>query len=297
MILVIISGLTFIFNSEKVKAATNTEKKIKVTTTFYPMYEFSKAILGKEGNVSLLIPSGSEPHDYEPSAKDIAKIADSDVFVYNSNQLEKWAKKMDHVIKTKTTVIEAAKGITLSKEESDSQGDSELDPHVWLDPVLAKKEVKTISNILDKKYPKKAKQLDRNRDVYLKKLDKLDLKFKNSFKKVRQRSFVTQHAAFGYLAKQYGIKQIAIAGLSPDQEPSPGRLGELKKYVKVHHLKVIYFEENATSKVAKTLADETGVKTSVLDPIEGISKNQLKKGASYISIMEHNLKNLKETVR
>jgi zinc transport system substrate-binding protein len=108
---------------------------------------------------------------------------------------------------------------------------------------------------------------------------------------------VTQHAAFGYLAKQYGLTQEAISGLSPEEEPTASRLAELKHYVEDKQIQYIYFEENTTSKVASTLAKETGVKTAVLNPIEGISTKEIKKGATYLTVMEDNLKSLQKTVK
>lgn len=272
-------------------------EKINVVTTFYPMYEFSKAIVGDEGQVDLLIKAGNEPHDYEPSAKDMAKISDADIFVYNSNQLEKWAQKMEQVDPSKTKVVEAAAGIKLAKGAKNSEEAGELDPHVWLDPVLAKQEVATIEKALAEKYPAKAAVFEQNQAKYDQKLDQLDHDYQTKLQGAKQRSIITQHAAFGYLAKRYGLKQEAIAGLSPDQEPSPSRLASLKKYVKNHKIKLIYFEENTTSKVAKTLAEETGVKTAVLDPIEGIPQKEIQHGATYLSIMKQNLTNLKKTIK
>lgn len=270
-------------------------EKIKVVTTFYPMYEFSKAVVGDEGHVSLLIKAGNEPHDYEPSAKDMAKISQANVFVYNSNQLEKWAQKMDQVDHTKTKIVEAAQGIKLAKGAKNSEEAGELDPHVWLDPILAKQEVATIEKALAEKYPAKAATFRTNQKRYDQKLNQLDHEYQQ-LRGAKQRAIITQHAAFGYLAKQYGLKQVAIAGLSPDQEPSPSRLASLKKYVKRQRIKLIYFEENANLKVAQTLATETGVKTAVLDPIEGIPQKKITQGATYLSIMEQNLTNLKKTI-
>lgn len=271
-----------------------TSDKIEVVATFYPMYEFTKEVVGDEGNVKLLIPAGTEPHDYEPSAKDMAKISDSDALVFNSKALEKWAGNLDSIDTKKTVVIEAAKDITLEK---DAEEDNASDPHVWLDPVLAEQEVKTITAQLSKKFPKKAKTFAANRDKYVAKLQALDQAYKTAFEQATKKSFVTQHAAFGYLAKQYGLTQEAISGLSPEEEPTASRLAELKHYVEDKQIQYIYFEENTTSKVASTLAKETGVKTAVLNPIEGISTKEIKKGATYLTVMEDNLKSLQKTVK
>ena len=302
--------LTACGGQEKKEASSN--EKIQVMTTFYPMYEFTKQVVGDKGDVELLIPAGTEPHDFEPSAKDLAKISDSDVFVYNSPELETWTDNLTDTIDTKQTeIIQASKDIKLMEgtehdheeahdhdtQEHEEHGHShELDPHVWLDPDLAIKEVETIRDQLSKKYPDDKAAFEKNAASYIDELKKLDEEFQTAFKDAKNKTFVTQHAAFGYLANQYGLTQEAIAGISPDQEPSPSRLSELKHYVDDNQVKVIYFEENASSKVAETLSKETGVKLEVLNPLESLTDKQIKDGEDYLSVMRENLTALKESI-
>ncbi|KAF9404926.1 hypothetical protein HW555_014098 [Spodoptera exigua] len=269
------------------------------------MYDFAKNVVGDAGDVELLIPAGTEPHDYEPSAKDIAKITDADVFVYNSGELETWVKDvLENVDKNKVTVVEAAGSIDLvagaehdDEEEDGHDHDHELDPHVWLDPVLAQKEVEAIRDALVKKYPEQKEVFEKNSAAYLEKLVDLDTDYKEAFANAKNKTFVTQHAAFGYLAKQYGLTQESIAGISPDQEPSPSRLAELKKYIEENNVPVIYFETSASSKVAKTLAKETGVELAVLNPLESLTKKEQEAGENYISVMKENLEALKKSIK
>ena len=162
--------------------------------------------------------------------------------------------------------------------------------------MLAIKEVKTIASELGKKYPDKKATFDKNADAYIKKLENLNQKYTDALKDSKNRTFVTQHAAFAYLANQYDLHQQAIAGVTPDQEPTPSRLAELKDFVNKNKIKVIYFEENASSKVAETLSKETGVKLEVLNPLESLTSEQIKAGENYISVMEENLKALKESI-
>ncbi|MBX8935817.1 zinc ABC transporter substrate-binding protein [Enterococcus gilvus] len=304
--------LTACGGQEKKEASSN--DKIQVMTTFYPMYEFTKQVVGNKGEVELLIPAGTEPHDFEPSAKDLAKISDADVFVYNSPELETWTDNLTDTIDTKKTeIIQASKNITLmdgaehdheeahddhdAKEHEEDGHDHDLDPHVWLDPVLAIKEVETIRDQLSKKYPEDQATFEKNAASYIDELKTLNEDYQAGFKAAKNKTFVTQHAAFGYLAKQYGLTQEAIAGISPDQEPSPSRLSELKHYVDDHQVKVIYFEENASSKVAETLSKETGVKLKVLNPLESLTEKQIKNGEDYVSVMRENLDALKESIK
>ncbi|HGF8000529.1 TPA: metal ABC transporter substrate-binding protein [Enterococcus faecium] len=302
---VMIGALLFAACGNTNKEADKKED-LTIVTTFYPMYDFTKEIVGDEGNVKLLIPAGTEPHDFEPSAKERAEISDADVFVYNSSDMEFFVDSLkDSVDSKQTLMIEAAKGIDrLESQEADEHEESEeghghsheYDPHVWLDPVLAIKEVRTIAEELCEKYPDKKETFTKNADAYIKKLEALDQKYSDELKDATNRTFVTQHAAFAYLANQYDLKQVAISGVSPDQEPTPSRLAELKEFVKKNNIKVIYFEENASSKVAETLSNETGVKLEVLNPLESLTNEQIKAGENYISVMEKNLKALKESI-
>ncbi|MBC2345209.1 zinc ABC transporter substrate-binding protein [Listeria welshimeri] len=288
--------------------------KLKIVTTFYPMYDFTKNVVGDKASIEMLIDAGTEPHDYEPSAKDIAKIEAADVFVYNSEDMETWVPSvLKSLDSKKLTVIDASKGIQLvegTEEEEhhdheeeghdhdhDEAHHHEHDPHVWLSPVLAQQEVTNIQNGLTKADKTNADTYEKNAANYNDKLKALDGKFKTAFEGVKQRDFVTQHAAFQYLAKEYNLHQVAIAGLSPDQEPSPARLAELQKYVKDNNISTIYFEEVASPKVAETLANETGAKLEVLSPIEGITDKEQKKGMDYIAYMEQNLKALQKTIK
>jgi zinc transport system substrate-binding protein len=306
--LVAVTGLFLLTACGQKNTSEKTEKKdtITVVATFYPMYDFAKNVVGDAGEVQLLIPAGTEPHDYEPSAKDIAKITDADAFIYNSNELETWVKDtIENVDQKQVAVVEAAKNIHLmSGEAHEEEGadeahghEHELDPHVWLDPVLAQKEVEAIRDALVKKFPEKKAEFEKNASAYLQKLKDLDQEYQAAFANAKNKTFVTQHAAFGYLAKQYGLTQEAIAGISPDQEPSPSRLAELKKYIKENNVKVIYFEESASSKVADTLASETNVELAVLNPLEGITAKEQEQGENYLSVMQANLQALQKTIK
>ncbi|MEH7118951.1 metal ABC transporter substrate-binding protein [Neobacillus vireti] len=280
-------------------------KKLQIVTTFYPMYYFAKKVAGNSANVELLIPNGVEPHDWEPTAKDMAKIQDADVFVYNSQSFELWTDKvLKSINDSNLTVVEASKGIKLmdavESEEEDEHGHSEhstaKDPHVWLSPVLAQQEVNTIAKAIELADPKNKDQYQKNAAELNSQLADLDRLYKETVAKAKKKDFVTQHAAFGYLAKQYGLTQIPIAGLSPDVEPTLGKLAELTDLTKKKKVRIIYFEEMTSSKVAETLAKEIGAKTEVLNPLEGLTKEEQKQGLDYLDVMKKNLESLKLSI-
>ncbi|TRZ38941.1 zinc ABC transporter substrate-binding protein [Niallia circulans] len=285
----------------------NDDGKLKIMTTFYPMYEFTKNIAGDKADVELLIPSTIEPHDWEPTPKDIGNIQKADLFVYNSDDMETWVSDITASIDSSdVTVVEASKDIKLieedeeaeaeeSEEEHEHEHSHHADPHVWLSPVLAQQEVQTITDALVKVDPDNKAYYETESSKYMDKLKALDEEYKTELKGIKTNEFITQHTAFSYLAKEYGLVQVPIAGISPDEEPSAAKLAELKKFAEEHEINVIYFEELTSSKVAETLANELGADTEVLNALEGLSDEQQKAGEDYITVMQENLKQLKKS--
>ncbi|WP_338554775.1 metal ABC transporter substrate-binding protein [Paenibacillus sp. KS-LC4] len=310
-------------------------KKLQVVTTFYPMYEFSKQVGGDYADVTALIPAGTEPHDWEPSAKDMAVLKEADVFVYNGI-VEGWAEQaLESAVNEKRVVVEASSSIELAEggEDEHSHGgvangaseaahaDAEhehdhdhaaeheeatheeeghahehehsLDPHVWLSPKLAQAEVAAIQEAFAKADPTHADQYKANADAYIAKLQQLDDAYKAGLAGAKRTEFVTQHAAFGYLAREYGLTQVPISGLSPDQEPSPEQMAEIVKLAKEQQIKTIFFETLVDPKIASTIASEIGAKTAVLNPLEGLTEEETEDGLDYIGVMTNNLEALK----
>jgi len=251
--------------------------KLNIVTTFYPVYEFTKQVAGDTANVELLIGAGTEPHEYEPSAKAVAKIQDADTFVYENENMETWVPKLlESLDKKKVKTIKATGDMLLLPG-----GEEEVVEH--------------IRDSLSADYPDKKETFEKNAAAYIEKLQALDKAYTDGLSQAKQKSFVTQHAAFNYLALDYGLKQVSISGLSPDAEPSAARLAELTEYIKKNKISYIYFEENASQALANTLSKETGVKLDVLNPLESLTEEATKAGEDYISVMEKNLKALKQT--
>ncbi len=182
-------------------------------------------------------------------------------------------------------------------EHSHDHDHGGLDPHVWLSPVLAIREVRNIEAGLSEAAPEHKEQFKKNADAYIAKLEQLDQEFKDGLADAKRKDFITQHAAFGYLAKAYGLTQVPIAGLSPDQEPSASRMAEIVAFAKEHKVKTILFETIVSSKVAETIAQEIGAKTAVLNPIEGLTDEDKAGNLDYIGIMRSNLAALKAALQ
>lgn len=294
-------GSTSQHNSTNAQPSSNSDQKLKVVATFYPMVEFSRQVAGDHADVIGLIPAGAEPHDWEPTAKDMIQVKEADIFVYNGI-VEGWAEQADQSTPNdKRIVVRASNGINLMKgmpedDEQEKQDGKVLDPHVWLDPVLAQKEVAAIEAAFEQADPQHKDDYKKNAEAYIAKLQALDQEFKSGLQNVKRKDFVTQHAAFGYLSKEYGLNQIPIAGLSPEEEPSPGKMTEIVKLVQERKVKTIFFETLVEPKLAQTIANEVKAKTAVLNPIEGLTDEDKKNNLDYIGIMRNNLEALKKAL-
>ncbi|MDO6228091.1 zinc ABC transporter substrate-binding protein [Streptococcus infantis] len=274
---------------------------MKIVTSFYPVYAMVKAVSGDLNDVRM-IQSSSGIHSYEPSANDIAAIYDADVFVYHSHTLESWAGSLDPSLqKSKVKVLEASEGMTLERvpgleDMKAGEGIDEktlYDPHTWLDPEKVAEEAQIIADKLSELDSANKDTYQKNAQSFSAKAHDLTKKYQPIFEKVNQRNFVTQHTAFSYLAKRFGLNQLGIAGISPDQEPSPRQLTEIQEFVKNYKVKTIFTESNASSKVADTLVKSTGVTLKTLNPLEADPQND----KSYLENLEDNIAILAEELK
>ncbi|MEU4979413.1 zinc ABC transporter substrate-binding protein [Streptomyces sp. NPDC021969] len=287
-------------------AAGNTDK-FDVVASFYPMEYLAEQIGGDHVNVTTLTEPGQEPHDLELSAKQTAQMGEADAVLY----LKSLQPAVDEAIAQSDvkTKIDAA---TLTKledhgdvehdhggeehadehaeEEHSEGGEHALDPHVWLDPVKYAEIAEGVAKSFEKADPDHADDYRKNAEALTKKLGGLDTAFKNGLAKTDTKVFFTNHAAFGYLAERYGLTQEAINGLDPESEPSPARIKELQQEAKADGVTTVFYETLVSDKTAKTLAKDAGLKTDVLDPLEGITGKS--KGEDYVGVMEANLKAL-----
>jgi zinc transport system substrate-binding protein len=271
-----------------------------VVASFYPLYEFSKQVAGDRAEVVTLVPVGVEPHDWEPSPQDVVRMQKAKLFVYNGAGLEPWVEKLLRDAKAKGVVaVRTTERVALLTSESHGHesaqkgGAHAIDPHVWLDPVRAQAQVEAIRAGLAKIDPANTATYASNAQAYRSKLAALDTAFASGLKQCARREIVTTHAAFSYMARRYGLTQISISGVEPDSEPSPADLAALVKQLKERKIRYVFFETLVSPKLADTLAREVGAKTLVLNPIEGLTKEEQAAGKSYVSVMEDNLRNLR----
>lgn len=269
---------------------------ISVVASFYPIAEFARNVGGDLVSVSTVTPAGAEPHDYEPTSQQIAEAYDAKVFLYNGGGVDAWAERISSDIAAHgVTVGEMSQSVNTVPPETDDRGEAEstsYDPHFWLDPVLAEKEVDAIRDAFSLADPEHADVYRANAAAYNIKLAALDQDFKNGLKECSTRTIITSHAAFAYLAREYNLNIIAISGVSPEEEPSARRIAEIADLARQKDIQYIYFETLISPKLSQTIAHEIGAQTLVFNPLEGLTDEGIAEGKSYLTVMDENLKNL-----
>jgi len=268
--------------------------KLMVVASVYPVYEFARQVGGEHVAVTMLVPAGVEPHSWEPTAKDLTTLRKAKLFLYHGAGLEPWVDKMiTPQVLGGAKAVEISKNIEVMTAENGHGHAQAMDPHIWLDPVLAQKEVDNILAALCAVDPANAELYRQNADRFKAELETLHNEYTAALKTVRQRTFITNHAAFGYLARRYNLEQVAVMGLSPDAEPTPETLAQIIDFCRKKQVKYIFLEPLVNPRVANTIAKETGVKTLILDPLDGMTDEDLRQGKNYLFIMRQNLANLK----
>ncbi|MGP4083905.1 zinc ABC transporter substrate-binding protein [Streptomyces sp. KR55] len=289
--------------SDDSSAAGNSDK-FDVVASFYPMQFLAEQIGGDHVNVTTLTEPGQEPHDLELSTKQTAELGEADAVLYLKTLQPAVDEAVDQSgVKTKidaATLTELEDHGNLEDshehegEEQPSEEEHALDPHVWLDPVKYAEVAEGVGKAFEKADPDNAADYRKNTEDLVKKLDALNTEFADGLKNSKTKVFFTNHAAFGYLAERYGLTQEAISGLDPESEPSPARIKELQEEAKADGVTTVFYETLVSDKTAKTLAQDAGLKTDVLDPLEGITDKS--KGDDYFQVMEANLAALEKAL-
>ena len=276
-------------------AASAADKVLHVSVTFDAMKEFTKAVGKEKVDVSVIIPDGTEPHDFEPKAQDLVSLSKADIFVYNGFGMESWA---DAAVKSaensKLIVVEASKGAKpiQNTDAGEKEEHGQYDPHLWLSIKGAETEVRNICTALVKADAEDAAYFEKNRDAYLTKLDSLYQTYSKKFKSVPKKSFVTGHAAFGYLCRDFGLTQNSVEDVFAEGEPSTQQLAQLVSYCKKNQVTTIFAEEMASPEVSQTLADEVGAKVETIYTMESAEDNQ-----DYLTRLQDNLTKIYDSLK
>lgn len=270
--------------------------KLQVAVSFYPLQYAAQQAGGDRVQVTNLTLPGVEAHDLELTPKQIATMSEADVVVYlkgfqpavDAAVADAKPKRVIEVSQFAHLETHAADGEEHSADDGHDHGP--LDPHFWLDPTRLASVTKAIADELGAVAPDAKSAFAKNAETASTSLTALDEEFKAGLATCQRREFIVAHAAFGYLAERYSLTQIAIAGLSPDEEPSPARIVAVQDLAKQHGVTTIFFETLTSPAVAKSIAGDLGLKTAVLDPVEGLTAES--PGDDYPSVMRANLKAL-----
>jgi zinc transport system substrate-binding protein len=255
------------------------DDRVSVAAAFYPLAYAAQEIGGDRVAVRNLTPPGAEPHDVELSARDVERIREADVVLYLGSGFQpNFERAVDGADGKKVDLL---RGLDLIS------GDEGVDPHVWLDPLRYAEQARRIGDALDR--PEQATR-------FVARLQKLDADFQRGLVRCDRRQIVTSHAAFDYLADRYRLEQIALTGVTPEAEPTARDLERIVREVERNGATTVFFETLVSPRLAETVAREAGAKTAVLNPLEGISQEELAEGRNYFSVMRENLATLRRAL-
>jgi len=309
IIILIALYMSFLFFFSCSSPAPTTEK-LRVIVTNFPLYDFTRNVAGDNALVTILIPPGVEPHAYEPKPQDIIDLNNADIFIFTGEAMEPWVPGIiASLTNKKLIVVDASKGIRLydthvddahtamTASDDDDHGHG-VDPHIWLDPVLAQTMTDTITAALSQADPEHKTVYESNGTQYKQHLSDLDNRCKDIFSRVTSRTIIYGgHFAFGYFAHRYTLNVVSpYEGFAPDAEPSAKKIAALIDTIKQTNSSVIFHEELIEPRIAAMLSQETGAQLMILHGAHNLSKKELEDGVTYLSLMNQNLENLKKAL-
>ncbi len=297
----------FLFGCQGNNKTTGQPARPVVVTTLFPLYDFARTIAGDRMDVQLLLPPGIGPHHFEPRPDDLARIHRAAMFVYIGPFMEPWADRvLAGIDRKKVRVVSVAEGISLLPAPTyTGKGDNRhnhahknqkesFDPHLWLDFSIDQAIVARLLDAFISADPEGAEQYRRRAGILTERLANLDKSYKEGLADCQSRILLHGgHAAFGYMTKRYNLEYHPAAGVTAELETTPHRLAELVQQVRNNKVKAIFTEELVTPRVARTIAGETGATVLMLYAAPNLSPEDMKKGVTFIQLMEENLKNLK----
>ena len=281
-----------------------TAARPRVVATFFPLYDFTRQVAGDRVDVTSLVPAGVEPHDWEPSPRDVAEVSKAALLVYNGAGFEPAVDRMLREIGSRGPLaIDTTAGLPLSDagtaggrgvNRADAVASTAVkDPHVWLDPVLAQRQVDAIAAGLARVDAAGQAGYRERAERYKAALAALHETFTAGLASCARRDVVTSHAAFGYLTRRYGLVQVPVVGVAPSAEPSPADLARLVRLARASGVQAVFYEPLTSPKLAETLAREVGARTLVLNPVEGLTPDEAAAGKDYLALMRANLESLR----
>lgn len=303
-ILLLITGLLItLLTACSNEQLEKTDDKIQVYTTVYPLQYFTERIAGDHVSVQSIYPPGSDEHTFEPTQKDMMALADADLFFYIGLGLEGFVENAEKTLKNEhVQMIATADAITedmlMHNEEEDHEGHDhgDLNPHVWISPILSEALAYSIKEKLIEISPENKVIFEANFEVLRDDLLALDRQFIDMASAATQKTFFVSHAAFSYIADTYGLEQVSVAGLNSQSEPSQKELAKLVEYAKAENIKYVLFEQNVSSKLTDIIRQEIGAESLTLHNLGVLTTEDIDNDEDYFSLMEKNIKTLEKAL-
>lgn len=280
--LALLMGAMLIGCNTKKDTGSELNEKLNVMVSIYPLKEFTEKIAGDKVEVTCLVPDNMEPHDYEPKTKDFEKLSKSNLFIYNGLGMESWVDQVNKTLEgSNVDILNASDGIDVRME-----GDVE-DPHIWLSLKNAEIESESIKNELIKLDADNAEYYEKNYEEFKNELEELYNEYSPKFENLTKKDFITGHAAFGYLCREFNLQQRSVENLYGGGEPTPKQLQELVTFCKENNIKTIFSESLASQKVSETLANEVDAQVVPILTLEAKEDDK-----DYTSAMRYNLEEI-----
>ena len=261
-----------------------------VAASFYPLAHFAEQVGGDRVEVINITPLSVDPHEYEPTARDMIKMQTARIFIFNGSGLDPWAERVQGELKSRGgLILNMAEHFDLLRENRGVK----YDPHIWLDPLSAIKEVELVRDMLIMANPEDEDYYRRNSVAYIKEILMLHNRYSDGLESCENRNIIVSHDAFGYMARRYGFDLYPVSGLSPEEEPSPRKMAEITDLAREKKINYIFTEVLVNPKIAQTIAYEIGAEILVLNPVSGLTYNDARAGKDYISLMDENLAHLR----
>jgi zinc transport system substrate-binding protein len=283
--------------------------KLDVYTTVYPIEDFTKKIGGEHVDVHSIYPPGADEHTFEPSQKDMIKMADGDAFFYVGMGLEGFVEKSKSILKNEDVkVVPVSEGIEVEHEEDghddeeehaeDGHGHQhETDPHIWLNPEYSKHMAEVIAETLSEEMPEHKEEFQSNLKDLTGELDALDAEFKQMAESAPHKTFYVSHAAYSYWEERYGLHQEAIAGLNTSDEPSQQELKKIIDQAKKDDVQYILFEQNVSSRLTEVVQKELGAESLNLHNLSVLTEKDRDENEDYFSLMRQNIVTLEKALQ
>ncbi|MBR3320788.1 MAG: zinc ABC transporter substrate-binding protein [Exiguobacterium sp.] len=303
-------------NTEGDNTSESTDDQLTVYASTFALKSMAEEIGGERVNVEMVIPSGADPHTYEPTSKQMTQIAEADLFLTIGHDLEPYVESMEKSLEGQNVAfVKTAEDVTLldaadtvhvhdeeghtedehAHEEGDGHSHGQYDPHVWLDPMNAVSMAEAVEAAFSEEAPDYKDEFAERLSTFKEEANALDTELKATVENGSKSELLVTHAAYGYLAERYGFDQLPIAGLTPSEEPSQQALKRIIEEARLHDLNYIAFEDTVTPKVAEVVKQEIGAESVTIYNLESVTKEQMDK--SYFDLMRENVKALETALK